>query len=132
MCTSQYTIIDDPSRNYQAPGGCRDDGILLEGWYRFKMNGVDAKMPDYTVTLTWQRGGTERGGKVSTLNPSISDGIVDAQVWFEWSNGVNVPIKIVSCGVFLLYYHTPYSSPNWGGLGGCNGAPFGYVLQTLL
>jgi hypothetical protein len=132
VCTSQYILIDDPGRDYQASGGCRDDSGLAQGWYRFKENGLDAKIPEYpAVPEAWQTGGTERSSRLLNLNPSISDGIVSATITFPWGNGVRVGIQIVNCGSFYLYFLSPFSSPTYGGLGGCNGVPCGYVVQLV-
>ena len=132
VCTSQYILIDDPGRDYQASGGCRDDSGLAQGWYRFKENGLDAKIPEYpAVPEAWQTGGTERSSRLLNPNPSISDGIVSATITFPWGNGVRVGIQIVNCGSFYLYYLSPFSSPTYGGLGGCDGVPCGYVVQLV-
>jgi hypothetical protein len=135
-CTNlQYTVVDDPSRDYQAAGGCRNDGdaALAEGWYRFQENGREAKIPMYPeVPEAWQTGGTERSSRLLLQqHPSVSDGVITAIIAFPWGAGVRIPIQIVNCGAFYLYYHTPFSSPTHGGLGGCSGAPCGYVLQLL-
>ena len=46
MYCTQYTLIDDPLRsvaNKDETYGC--DDTLTKGWYRFMINGINARIP---------------------------------------------------------------------------------------
>jgi hypothetical protein len=123
-------------------GGCRDDGNLAAGWYRFMYGGFDAIMPDGStnVDFAWNHCGTERGGRLRGVvggpldgrNPTIDSGIVSMYVDFPYGTaGTLLSINVVNCGDFFLYQHIPFVSPSSGGLGGCTGAPFGYCITQI-
>jgi hypothetical protein len=147
ICSGSYTIINDTSRDIDAPGGCRCDSALSSGWYRFFQGAFNAYLPEWAVVSSGHAPnnicGTGRGGFIAYSltfpayagglgHPAVSEGIVRRTLVFEYGvvQGNNYGIDVVNCSSFFLYnFLTPSALCRTDG-GPCPGGTTAFGLCT--
>ncbi len=116
---SNYTTIDDPTRNInQGQGSNADQSFFNSGprWIRFEGAG-GTQIPTSAVAMS--HCSTNAAGWYSGTMPSVPDTTVNGTACFTWSQGdcaYSNQIQVTNCGSYYVYY---LSSPPTGGMRYC-------------